>query len=148
LPIDPNARLDIVDAGFVAEATLRLLESPNRTHRCYHLSAGTEGCVTVGRLAEVVGQVYGRRTTLELIPPAEWAHNAQRVFIRSAIQRRVFRSLRHYLPFLNMDVVFDNARLAAAMSLTPLNPRPIVQYLPALLRLIRPKAALKEAALP
>ena len=44
------SRLDIVDVGFVAEATLRLLECPTRKHDCYHLSAGSAQCLRVGEV--------------------------------------------------------------------------------------------------
>ena len=46
-----------------------------------------------------------------------------------------------------MDVVFDDARLRADLGETPAV-RPVGDYLPDLLKLIRPKAALREAALP
>ena len=54
LPINPDSRLDIVDVGFVADATLRLLESEGRRFGCYHLSAGSAGCLTVGELSRAV----------------------------------------------------------------------------------------------
>ncbi len=148
LPIDPAARLDLVDVGFVAEAALALLRTPLRRWDCYHLSAGPAGAVTVGRLREVVDRMYHRKRPLHLIPPTAWTRADLRRYVRTPLQRRVFRSLRHYLPFLNMDVVFDDARLRA--DLGPALPPvwPAAAYLPDLVRLIRPRAALREAALP
>ena len=67
--------------------------------------------------------------------------------VRTPLQRQLFLSLRYYLPFFNMDVVFDDARLRADLGETPAV-RPVSAYLPELLKLIRPKAALREAALP
>ena len=148
LPVDPDARLDIVDVGFVAEATLRLLECTNRQHDCYHLSAGTERCVTVGALREIVAAANGRRTPLSLIPPAEWTRTIHREAVNSPLRRRVFRSLRHYLPFLNMDVVYDDARLREVVSADELPVLPPSAYMADLLGLIRQKAALQEACLP
>lgn len=148
LPVDPAARLDVVDVGFVAEATVRLLECPARAHDCYHLSAGEAGCVTVGDLREVVADANGRRSPLLLVPPAEWTRAHHREFVNTPLRRRVFRSLRHYLPFLNMNVVYDDARLRAAAPAADLPIRPPAEYLSGLLGLIRQKAALKEACLP
>ncbi|MDY3551937.1 SDR family oxidoreductase [Gemmata sp. JC717] len=148
LPIDPNSRLDLVDVGFVAEATLRLLECPSREHDCYHLSAGAAGCVTVGELERIVARVNRRRTPLRLVPPAEWRPSLHRTAVDTPLRKRVFRSLRHYLPFLNMDVVYDDARLRAVVPAAELPVRPSGEYLPELLALIREKAALQEACLP
>ena len=148
LPIDPAARLDLVDVGFVAEATLRLLESPRREHDCYNLSAGTAGCVTVGDLSVVTHQLYARRTTLRLVPPAGWTPSVHREFVRSRLQRRVFRALKLYLPFLNMNVVYDDTRLRTVVPAADVPVRPTAEYLPTLLRLIRQKVALREAAIP
>lgn len=148
LPIDPAARLDIVDVGFVAEASLRLLRCPTRTHDCYHLSAGLASCITVGQLERVAAATNGRRTPLRLIPPAEWTRTVHREFINTQLRRRVFRALRHYLPFLNMDVVYDDARLREVVPTTGLPVEPPESYLPELLGLIRQKAALQEACLP
>jgi nucleoside-diphosphate-sugar epimerase len=148
LPIDPAARLDLVDVGFVAAATLALLARPARRWDCYHLSAGPAGAVSVDQLREVVDRLYRRKHPLRLIPPAGWTRAHLREYVHTPLQRRVFCSLRHYLPFLNMDVVYDDARLRAELgdALPPL--RPAAGYLPELVRLIRPGAALREAALP
>jgi nucleoside-diphosphate-sugar epimerase len=148
LPIDPAARLDIVDVGYVAEATLALARHPARRFDCYHLSAGEAGAVTVGELNVVVGRHYRRKRPLNLFAPTEWSRARHREFVTTPLQRRVFRALRHYLPFLNMDVVYDNARLRADLGTAYPPVRPAAEYLPELLRLIRQRAALREAALP
>ncbi len=148
LPIDPASRLDLVDVEFVAEATVQLMAAKSRSHDCYHLSAGPRGAVTVGEVVDQIDRTYGRATALRLIPPAEWNRTLQREQVRTPLQRRVFRSLRHYFPFLNMDVVYDDARLHADLGAKAPRVRAPEVYLPDLLRLIREKAALKEAALP
>lgn len=148
LPLDPAARLDIVDVGFVAEATLRLLECGSREHDTYHLSAGATGCVRVGELRELVAAANGRRTPLKLVPPGGWSRAAHRAYVDTPVRRRLFRSLRHYLPFLNMDVVYDDARLREVAAAADLPVEPPAAYLPDLLALIRQKAALQEACLP
>ena len=118
-----------------------------RRFDCYHISAGPSGAVTIGELRVVFHAFYCRRQLLRLVPPAEWTPAVHRKAVRTPLQRRLFRSLRYYLPFLNMDVVFDDARLRADLGET-LAVRPVCDYFADLLGLIRPKAALREAALP
>src|SRR5262249_32245947 len=148
LPVDPAGRIDVVDVEFVAEAAVRLMTCRTRSHDCYHLSAGPGGAVTVGEGSGLVDRAYGRRPPLRLIPPGEWTRAEHRTFVRTRLQREVFRSLRHYLPFLNMDVVYDDARLRADLGAAAPAVRPLDEYLPDLLRRIRSVAALREAALP
>jgi nucleoside-diphosphate-sugar epimerase len=148
LPIDPTARLDLVDVAYVADATLALMRHGKRRWDCYHVSAGPGGAVSVGRMRQVVDAMYRRKKPLQLVPPDEWNRDHLRQYVRSPLQKRVFRSLRHYLPFLNMDVVYDDTRLQTDLcdSLPPL--RSAADYLPELVHLIRPRAALREAAMP
>ncbi len=148
LPLDANARLDLVDVRFVAEATLALLCHPGRHYNCYHLSAGANNCMTIGQLGEIVHARYKRNQPLRLVPPQEWTAADQRAMLRTAVHRRLFLSLRHYMPFLNMDVVFDDSRLHAELGETGPTVRAPQDYLPGLLRLIRHQAALQEAAMP
>ena len=116
LPVNAASRLDVIDVGFVAEATLRLLEAEKRAHDCYHLSAGVGGSVTLGQLAKIVDKHLDRASPIQLIPPKEWTRSVHREFVRTPLQRRIFRSLRHYLPFMNMDVVYDDARFRSVVS--------------------------------
>ena len=148
LPIDPESRLDLVDVGFVADAALALMCRPGRRHDCYHLSAGPGNAQKVGPLSEVVDWFYRRKQPLQFVPPAEWTFSHHRKFVRSEMQRWLFRSLRYYLPFMNMDVVYDDSRLREELGDETPEVRPPQEYLPDLLALIRPQAALREAALP
>ncbi len=148
LPLDPAARQDVVDVAFVAAATLRLLERPALAFDTYNLSAGAGGATTLACVAELTGETYGRATPLGTIPPAEWGRAEQAKYVRTAVQRRVFRSLRTYLPFFNMDVVYDDSRLRAELGAAAPLVRPVERYLPGLLRLIGTRAALREAAVP
>jgi nucleoside-diphosphate-sugar epimerase len=148
LPLDPQARLDIVDVASVAEAVVRLAACPNRRWDCYHLSAGANRAATVAELGEVVNAFYRRKTPIQLVPPAQWGRSYLRAFVRSDLQKRVYRSLRHYLPFLNMDVVYDPTRLNADLGAAAPQVAAPADYLPRLLQLIGTKAALREAAIP
>src|SRR5262249_47389606 len=54
LPIDPEARLDVVDVAYVVDCAVALLDRPRLLHRCYHLTAGRADCVTLGHFRDVV----------------------------------------------------------------------------------------------
>lgn len=148
LPLNPTSRLDIVDAEFVARTTLQLLAKSDRKWNTYHLSAGESGSWNLRELGELVDQIYDRKTPFRLIPPSEWRLTHQREFIRTPMRKKIFRSLKFYLPFLNMDVVFSDERLRTELGNRLPALRPIAGYFSTLLRLIRTKTALAEAAMP
>ena len=104
--------------------------------------------MTVGDLREVVTKANGRRTALKLVAPSGWTRALHRESVNTPLRRWVLRSLRHYLPFLNMNVVYDDARLRAVVPVAEVPVRPPAEYLSELLGLIRQKAALREACLP
>ncbi len=147
LPLNPDARLDLVDVGFVAAMTVRLMEHTNRTHDCYHLSAGKNYAITLGELGALIDLHYGRRP-LKLITPAAWTPSDEDKYVRTGVQRRVFRSLHHYLPFLNMNVTYESDRLRQDVGFEDAVPQPVVKYINKLLDIIPTKAAMKEAAVP
>jgi nucleoside-diphosphate-sugar epimerase len=148
LPVDPASRIDVVPVSYVAEATVELLMQPRLHYDCYHISAGPEACSTIGSLNDLVNQYYKRKQPLRLIPPVEWTKTHYRTHIRSDRQREIFLGLRHYLPFLNMDVVFDNSRLKYDLGEQSHRIVPVEEYLGNLLDLIRWKKALQELARP
>ena len=102
----------------------------------------------MGELVEMVDRVYGRKKSIRLIRPTEWTSASSREFVHTRLQNRIFRSLRHYLPFLNMDVVYDDTRLRKELGSARPAILPIESYLTGLLRLIRAKAALQETSMP
>jgi nucleoside-diphosphate-sugar epimerase len=148
LPLDPASRLDIVDIEYVARAALALMAAPRRRHDCYHLSAGEDRSISVGRLSSLVDRHLGREEPLELVRPSEWTRADTRRNVRTALQRKLFKSIRYYLPFANMDVVYDNARLKAELGASAPAVRPVEFYLCDLLGTIRTSMAVREAALP
>jgi nucleoside-diphosphate-sugar epimerase len=148
LPLNPAARVDIVDVGFVAEAALRLLALPGRRHDCYHLSAGPGRSVSLDEVIPVVDRHYRRRNPFNLIPPSDWSRSTHRTHVRSRMQRVLFSSIRYYIPFLNMDVVYDDSRLRDELGADTPELLPATDYLCDLLRLIKTATAVREAALP
>ena len=147
-PVDPASRLDIVTVRFVVESLLRLLQLSERRHTCYHLSAGQLGAVAFGRIAEFLDEFYNRGEPLKLIPPQEWAASRRPWPPRTRPHREAAAKLRPYLPFLNMNTVFENRRLAAELGpAMPDNPE-LLSYLGTLLRQFSLEDALLAARNP
>lgn len=136
VPIDPMCRLDVVPVSFVVQSMVRLLKLPRHEYDCYHLSAGAEAALSLGEAGRFVDYFYDREEPLKLVSPAGWSREVHRRYVHNVEQRKVFSALRHYLPFLNMDVVYDNARLQKALKGQMPEIEPFASYAPTLLDLI------------
>lgn len=141
VPVDPAARPDAVPVQFVADSIVRLLERSALRHRCYHISAGDEGTAGYGELAALVDQFYGRATPLQLVPPSQWTRHLHREQINTPARRKLFAKLRNYLPFLNMNVLYDNGRLREELGDRFPDLPPLTAYVESLLRLVTPEHA-------
>jgi nucleoside-diphosphate-sugar epimerase len=148
IPLDPASRLDLVPVSFVADATIDLLCKRGRAYDCYHLSAGERCCARIGELNDFVNRFYRRRKPLRLVPPDTWTKDSYRTYVSTPRQRKVFFGLRYYLPFLNMDVVYDNGRLQYELGDQSRRITPMAEYLGDLLKLIKSRRALQEVARP
>jgi nucleoside-diphosphate-sugar epimerase len=138
VPIDAAGRLDIVTVSFVAEAIVAAIEATDREHDCYHITAGRES-ITLGRAARFLDQYYARLEPLQLIPPHQWTRETHRRCIQTPEQRKTFATLRHYLPFLNMNVTYDNSRLRELLGDRLPAIEPFESYTGDLLEIISPE---------
>jgi nucleoside-diphosphate-sugar epimerase len=149
LPIDPSAKLDIVPVSFVVEATLKLLRTPHRRHDCYHVSAGNEYAIEMKDLTQCINRHYGKDVLLKGIPASEWNQEHTDRYVITREQRKLYSAFRYYMPFLNMNVVFDNSRLKEAFDgdsgLSELGLTHPVRYLPQLLDLVKFDDAVTES---
>ncbi|MBI4603692.1 MAG: SDR family oxidoreductase [Planctomycetes bacterium] len=147
LPIDPDSRIDIVPVSFVVEAALRILGKPRR-HGCYHLSAGEAAAATCRTVAQFLDDYYRRPAPLRLIRPQEWCPRDHRRYIDTPLRRGVFGRMRYYLPFLNMDVVFDDRRLREEVDRETLPVPSFLRYLGEVLDLVTEEESLLESQNP
>jgi len=124
VPIDPNSRLDMVTVSYVAQAILAVMASTERKYDCYHISAGRQAATTLGDAGQFLDRYYERPRPLKLVPPTEWTREVHRRYVRAPQQRKMLSALRHYLPFLNMNVTYDNTRLCELLGdrMPPLEP--------------------------
>jgi len=136
VPVNPTARADTVPVQFVVDSIIRLLQRPRLRYDCYHISAGDAHADNYGQLAQVLDTYYERTTPLRLIAPARWTREVHRQYVHLPEQRRIFAALRNYLPFLNMNVLYDNSRLRDELGADfPALP-PLTAYLGELLHLM------------
>ena len=136
VPINPLARGDMVPVQFVVESIIRLLQTPRLRYDCYHISAGDCGAANYEQLARVLDRFYQRPEPLRLIAPEQWTREIHRQYISNPQQRKAFASLRNYLPFLNMNVLYDNSRLRQELGERFPALSPFTSYLAELLHLI------------
>ncbi|HSW43993.1 MAG TPA: SDR family oxidoreductase [Phycisphaerae bacterium] len=145
VPIDPASRVDVVPVSFVVDAMIRLLERPSPRYDCYHVSAGPQQVMRCGHVARFLDEFHERANPLQLIRPEEWTPGIHRRYVQSALQRKCFATIRHYLPFLNMDVAYDNSRLREELGDEAARIPHVTDYLAGLLRLVTPKLQLALA---
>lgn len=136
IPIDPESRVDVVPVSFVAESILGLLQKDRLAHDCYNLSAGPEAATICREGSEFLDRHYERAEPLQLIPPAAWTRDMHRGYVNTPERRKAFATLRYYLPFLNMDVTYDNGRLRRELGAGSPEVRPLTAYLGDLLTLL------------
>jgi nucleoside-diphosphate-sugar epimerase len=137
MPIDPASRVDIVPVSFVAEAIVRLLRKPTGLRwECYNVSSGPQAATLCGRACAFLDGFYERSKTLTLISPSQWTREMHRRYVDTPHRRKLFSTLRYYLPFLNMDVVYDNSRLRAELGSDFPEVTPVTEYMGELLNLI------------
>jgi nucleoside-diphosphate-sugar epimerase len=145
LPIDPVARLDVVDVDFVVNATLGLLSKPGRRWDTYNLSAGPRQAITTAQGLSAIARHYRREQPLRLVPPEQWGDWHAEAFVRSPLQKRLFAEMSHYFRFLNQNVVQDDARLRHELGGQTPRVRPVQEYLPGLLAVVPDRIARREA---
>jgi len=148
LPLAGKNRLDIIPVSFVVSSLLSLLRKRRRTYRCYHLSAGCNCAVTARQFMDYVEQHYNMKGTVRFSEDRQRCFSPLVKFNSSDRSHRLLRRLSPYLPFLNMDVVFDNRRLTDELGNSIVKIPPLNTYLGELLGQITWREAVRESANP
>ncbi len=65
----PYTRLDLVPVDFVAKSILHISGTQN-IGKCFHLAAGPDGDVSLGRFVKIMGEEFDKRVVV--LPPAFW----------------------------------------------------------------------------
>jgi len=133
LPLQPDWRIDIVPADFVARAIVALHQKAAPLHSTYHLSAGASA-VDYRGIAQALSAASGGKEKYFVprfcdlfMKSCERLANSGRKWkaVRAATLVQVFK------PHLLADTVFDNSRIVAELGEAP---RPFTEYAPALLQ--------------
>jgi thioester reductase-like protein len=109
VPIDPDARIDMVPVDYTAEVICKLVTKDSLRYTSYHISAGGAAAPTCSEIIETVRQEdrsYGR---IRLAGPASTDDGPQTAGGRRS-DRALMSALNYYAPFLNADVVYSNSR--------------------------------------
>lgn len=127
IPLDPDVRLDIVNADWVGRAIAGIHTKAAPAHQIYHLSAG-RGSRTAREIATALVAGTGRR-------PARFAAGLETTFDRTVrVMNRFPRGtaaagagalLKVFLPYITYDTVFANERAVAELGEAP---TPFVDY--------------------
>ncbi len=120
LPLDPDARLDIVPADVVGAAVVALALAEAPRYSTYHLSAGAAS-PTVRDVTEALALARGGRGPVFAKPLAGPVGSLFRTLAnagKSPVQR-IAALLEVFWPYLGWDVVFDNARMIDALGRSP-----------------------------
>ena len=129
VPVNPDARLDIVPAGYLAEVIEFLLRRSYWTHRCYHVTAGAEAAKTIAEICEAAAATFPAAGQIRF----HGAEAGSRHLDGNRLAHRMMQQLAPYLPFIEADIVYSSARLrgelGGAMPACP----PITAYLPEIL---------------
>lgn len=129
VPVDADARLDIVPARYVAEAVDALLRRPELHHRCYHVTAGPQASRTIAEICDAAAEILPAAGRIRFQGSGEGL--SRQAEDRHA--QRFMAQLAPYLPFIEADVVYTSKRLRDELGAdTPVCP-PITEYLPHIL---------------
>jgi thioester reductase-like protein len=122
LPLQPNARHDIVPADYVSRAIADIHQKAAPKYRIYHLSAG-ESAETHRAMMERL-RVDGRPLKHVFVPSLEspfgWAANALSTTPRGLGVSGIASLLRVFWPYVVFDTVFDNRRVVEELGEAPL----------------------------
>ncbi|HUV39900.1 MAG TPA: hypothetical protein VMY39_09820, partial [Planctomycetota bacterium] len=113
VPVKRDARMDIVTLDFVVKSTMRLIARNDRLkHDCYHLTAGERNAVRAEDVYDLACAASTRSASAlpEVVDPDEWT-DAHRLAIEAQGLGTLYEALNLYLPFINLNLVYDNTRL-------------------------------------
>lgn len=138
VPIHRRVHLDVVPVDFAARAILALSREEKNQGGRFHLAAGPEGDLELGRMLEMVQEEYGRRVLVMPIPA--WRYLVRpglRLFRRRfyAKARPVFGAFEAYL--WEPGPRYDTRRTRAALAGTGIELPDTERFLRACLRYAR-----------
>lgn len=120
IPLDPDTRVDIVDARWVGKAIATLHLKDDHAHEIYHLSAGRRS-PTARQVADALVSETGRTTRFapQLDRAFEWTVRAMNRAPRGTTVAGIGALLKVFWPYIAFDTVFLNDRAVAEVGEAP-----------------------------
>ncbi len=120
VPIDPDCRIDIVNADYVGRAIAHIHRTPAPAHEIYHLSSGRQSR-TVGEIARTLAEAEGRKA--RLAPRLEQGFGLVARLMNRAPRGSTIAGvgslLKVFWPYITWDTVFANERVRAELGDDP-----------------------------
>ncbi len=111
VPIRRESWMDIVTLDFVVQSTIRLIAKGDRLrHNCYHLTAGRDFSNNCGEIQDLA-YAASRLPKLPVVVPAEEWDESHEQAIEDAGLGTLYEALQVLLPYVNLNLLYDNARL-------------------------------------
>jgi len=117
VPARPDARVDVVPADYVADAVVHLLRERPDVRGVVHATAG-DGAITAERLLALACDAFGREMPEFVEATPELAERSEEA--------------GRYLPYFDMDVIFDDARAREVLGPAGLRAPALEDYFPAI----------------
>jgi nucleoside-diphosphate-sugar epimerase len=119
-PILPEALADLIPADWLSAALVHLLEHRFKPGTTYHLCAGPDNTITVGRLIEMTERFYQKHVLARRYLPLQMPRFVSLQEYQSYVANHrnsgnellteIFRLLGTFLPQLGIPQAFDNQR--------------------------------------
>ncbi len=136
VPIKAESLIDVVTLDFVVKSTLRLIaKGKDLAYDCYHLTAGKMAGVSAGEVYNTIMKV-AKGGGPKLIPPEQWNHSHEEILEEQGLST-LYQSLL-YLPFINLNLIYDNSRLVSELGDDLPHLPKFTEYVGEMLRVIKP----------
>ncbi len=144
VPVKTESLIDIVTLDFVVKCTLRLIAKGEKlAHDCYHLTAGRMASVSAGEVKEAIKRVSKEEIGPQFIPPEQWNRSHEKALEEQGLSS-LYESLL-YLPFINLNLIYDNSRLLDELGDDLPHLPKFTQYVGQMLRVITPERILPDS---
>lgn len=116
VPALPNGRMDLIDEQWAVAALNTLFERHFRPGAVFHICAGKRGSIPVWRLMELAFSCMGARQP-SMVSLERFERFAALVLSNDAceVDKRLLRSVSHFLPHLALDQTFQNEATMALL---------------------------------
>ncbi len=116
MPALPNGRMDLIDEQWAVAALNTLFERHFRPGAVFHICAGKRGSIPIWKLVELAFSCMGARQP-SMVSLERFERFAALVPSNGAreVDKRLLRSVSHFLPHLALDQTFQNEATMALL---------------------------------